>query len=43
MRPNPIVHRDVSSANVLVKPNESGGYRAKVSDWTMALLTFYLN
>ena len=36
MRPDPIVHRDVSSANVLVKPNESGGYRAKVSDYGSA-------
>ena len=36
MRPDPIVHRDVSSAIVLVKPIESGGYRAKVSDYGSA-------
>ena len=33
MRPDPIIHRDVSSANILVEPNESGGYIAKVSDY----------
>ena len=36
MRPDPIIHRDVSSANVLVEPIESGGYRAKVSDYGSA-------
>eukprot|EP00731_Ephydatia_muelleri_P015382 Em0008g1102a len=36
MRPDPIIHRDVSSANVLVEPVESGGYRAKVSDYGSA-------
>ena len=36
MRPDPIIHRDVSSANVLVEPIESGGYRAKVSAYGSA-------
>ena len=36
MRPDPIIHRDVSSANVLVERTELGGYRAKVSDYGSA-------
>ena len=36
MRPDPIIHRDVSSANVLVERTEFSGYRAKVSDYGSA-------
>ena len=36
MRPDPIIHRDISSANVLVEHTEFGGYRAKVSDYGSA-------
>eukprot|EP00731_Ephydatia_muelleri_P032572 Em0024g116a len=36
VRPDPIIHQDVSSANVLVERTELGGYRAKVSDYGSA-------
>eukprot|EP00731_Ephydatia_muelleri_P000016 Em0001g16a len=36
MRPDPIIHRDISSANILVERTELGGYRAKVSDYGSA-------
>ena len=36
MRPDPIIHRDISSANILVEPTEFGGYRAKVSEYGSA-------
>ena len=36
VRPDPIIHRDVSSANILVERTELGGYRAKVSDYGSA-------
>ena len=36
MRPDPIIHRDISSANVLLERTESGSYRAKVSDYGSA-------
>ena len=36
VRPDPIIHRDVSSANILVEHTELGGYRAKVSDYGSA-------
>ena len=36
MRPDPIIHRDVSSANVLLEPIGSGNWRAKVSDYGSA-------
>ena len=36
MRPDPIIHRDISSANVLLEPTVSGGYKAKVSDYGSA-------
>ena len=36
MRPDPIIHRDVSTANILVECTELGGYRAKVSDYGSA-------
>ena len=36
LKPDPIIHRDVSSANVLVEPIGSGNWRAKVSDYGSA-------
>ena len=33
MQPSPIIHRDISSANVLLEPGPSNGWRAKVSDY----------
>ena len=33
MRPSPIIHRDISSANVLLEPGPSNSWRAKVSDY----------
>ena len=36
MKPDAIIHRDVSSANVLVEPIGSGDWRAKVSDYGFA-------
>ena len=36
MRPDPIIHRDISSANILVERTELGGYKAKVSDYGTA-------
>ena len=32
-RPQPLIHRDISSANVLLEPLPAGGWRAKVSDY----------
>ena len=34
--PGPIIHRDLSSANVLLKPTPNGGWLAKVSDYGSA-------
>ena len=34
--PDPIIHRDLSSANVLFKPTPNGGWLAKVSDYGSA-------
>ena len=34
--PDPIIHRDISSANVLLKPTPNGGWLAKVSDYGSA-------
>ena len=34
--PDPIIHRDLSSANVLLKPTHNGGWLAKVSDYGSA-------
>ena len=34
--PDPIIHRDLSSANVLLKPTPNGGWLAKVSDYGSA-------
>ena len=36
MIPEPIIHRDLSSANVLLKPTSNGGWLAKVSDYGTA-------
>ena len=36
MKPDPIIHRDVSSANVLIEPIGFGNWRAKVSDYGSA-------
>ena len=36
MKPDPIIHRDVSSANVLLEPIGFGNWRAKVSDYGSA-------
>ena len=33
MHPSPIIHRDISSANVLLEPGSSNSWRAKVSDY----------
>ena len=33
MRPDPMIHRDISSANVLLEPLPAGQWRAKLSDY----------
>ena len=33
MQPDPIIHRDISSANVLLEPLRDGQWRAKLSDY----------
>ena len=33
MQPDPIIHRDISSANILLQPGPSNSWRAKVSDY----------
>ena len=33
MRPHPLIHRDISSANILLEPLPNGRWRAKVSDY----------
>ena len=33
MRPRPLIHRDISSANVLLEPQPNDRWRAKVSDY----------
>ena len=33
VKPDPIIHRDISSANVLLEPALGNGWRAKVSDY----------
>ena len=35
-RPDPILHRDISSANVLLNPTPSNGWLAKLSDYGSA-------
>ena len=42
MRPHPILHRDLSSANVLLEPTAEDGWRAKVSDYGTANFSQYL-
>ena len=36
MRPDPIIHRDVSSANVLLNPTKDRAWIAKLSDYGSA-------
>ena len=36
MHPDPIIHRDISSANVLLEPGLNNSWRAKVSDYGSA-------
>ncbi len=36
VRPDPIIHRDISSANVLLDPGPNNSWRAKVSDYGSA-------
>ena len=36
LTPDPIIHRDLSSANVLLQPSPDGGWLAKVSDYGTA-------
>ena len=36
MTPDPIIHRDLSSADVLLQPSHDGGWLAKVSDYGTA-------
>ena len=36
MTPDPIIHRDLSSANILLQPTPNGGWLAKVSDYGTA-------
>ena len=36
MTPDPMIHRDLSSANVLLQPTPDGGWLAKVSDYGTA-------
>ncbi len=33
MKPHPLIHRDISSANVLLQPLPNNGWKAKVSDY----------
>ncbi len=40
MQPNPIIHRDISSANVLLEPLANAKWRAKVSDYGSANMKF---
>ena len=42
MRPDPILHRDLSSANVLLEPTLDDGWRAKVSDYGTVNFSQYL-
>ena len=36
MQPDPIIHRDISSANVMLNPTPSNNWKAKVSDYGSA-------
>ena len=42
MRPDPILHRDLSSANVLLEPTPEDGWKAKVSDYGTVNFSQYL-
>ena len=42
-QPHPIIHRDVSSANVLLEPSGSGRWKAKVSDYGSANVLTQVN
>ena len=33
VKPDPIIHRDISSANILLEPAPGNGWRAKISDY----------
>ena len=39
LRPDPVLHRDVSSANVLLNPSPDDGWLAKLSDYGSANFT----
>jgi len=43
MKPEPIIHRDISSANVLLEPTSNSLWRAKVSDLGSANFMSHLN
>ena len=43
MRPHPLIHRDISSANVLLEPLPNSHWRAKVSDYGTVNLLQQLN
>ena len=36
MKPDPVLHRDISSANVLLEPSGTDSWKAKVSDYGSA-------
>ena len=42
-KPNPILHRDVSSANVLLEPSVSSEWKAKLSDYGSANILHQIN
>lgn len=43
MKPQPLIHRDISSANVLLEPRPNNTWRAKVSDYGSANFLQALN
>ena len=43
MKPDPIIHRDVSSANVLMEPLGTDSWKAKVSDYGTANFQEYMH
>ena len=43
MKPHPLIHRDISSANVLLEPLPNGRWKAKVSDYGTVNLLQRLN
>ena len=42
-KPHPIIHRDLSSPNVLMEPTSTGSWKAKLSDFGAANLQQYAN